>query len=152
MYSEQIYIVAASVCTSNRLVDFDQDRPCPLIGTVIARGLSIDLKCRWPSMSTAGLSSSYGYIFYTTAVNRSCLGSCIFDHQACFLRQEQEKKQRIRGIDAQKANIQSAKAVARILRSSLGPKGMDKMLQSGDGDVCISKLSWLPCHAAVQLE
>lgn len=51
---------------------------------------------------------------------------------------EQEKKQRIRGIDAQKANIQAAKAVARILRSSLGPKGMDKMLQSGDGDVCIT--------------
>ena len=45
----------------------------------------------------------------------------------------------MRGIEAQKANIQSAKAVARILRSSLGPKGMDKMLQSGDGDVCISK-------------
>ncbi len=48
--------------------------------------------------------------------------------------------QRLRGIDAQKANIQAAKAVARILRSSLGPKGMDKMLQSGDGDVCISEL------------
>ena len=47
--------------------------------------------------------------------------------------------QRLRGIDAQKANIQAAKAVARILRSSLGPKGMDKMLQSGDGDVCISE-------------
>ena len=47
--------------------------------------------------------------------------------------------QRLRGIDAQKANIQAAKAVARILRSSLGPKGMDKMLQSGDGDVCISR-------------
>ena len=53
--------------------------------------------------------------------------------------QEQEKMQRLRGIDAQKANIQAAKAVARILRSSLGPKGMDKMLQSGDGDVCISE-------------
>eukprot|EP00891_Asterochloris_glomerata_P006610 jgi/Astpho2/6610/e_gw1.00101.34.1_t len=51
---------------------------------------------------------------------------------------EQEKMQRLRGIDAQKANIQAAKAVARILRSSLGPKGMDKMLQSGDGDVCIT--------------
>ncbi|KAK9817040.1 hypothetical protein WJX72_008790 [[Myrmecia] bisecta] len=51
---------------------------------------------------------------------------------------EQEKRSRIRGIEAQKANIQAAKAVARILRSSLGPKGMDKMLQSGDGDVCIT--------------
>ena len=53
--------------------------------------------------------------------------------------QEQEKQQRIRGVDAQKANIRAANAVARILRSSLGPKGMDKMLQSGDGDVTISE-------------
>ena len=89
-------------------------------------------------MSMAGLLSSYGYTNIYPPEDLAWL--CIFDHQACFLRQEQEKKQRIRGIDAQKANIQSAKAVARILRSSLGPKGMDKMLQSGDGDVCISKL------------
>ena len=88
-------------------------------------------------MSTAGLSSSYGYTLYSCEKILTWL--LYFDHQECFLRQEQEKKQRIRGIDAQKANIQSAKAVARILRSSLGPKGMDKMLQSGDGDVCISK-------------
>ena len=53
--------------------------------------------------------------------------------------QEQEKKQRIRGIDAQKNNIQAAKAITRILKSSLGPKGMDKMLQGPDGDVCISE-------------
>ena len=89
-------------------------------------------------MSMAGLSLSYGYITIYRLKDLAWLR--VFDHQACFLRQEQDKKQRIRGIDAQKANIQSAKAVARILRSSLGPKGMDKMLQSGDGDVCISKL------------
>lgn len=71
------------------------------------------------------------------------------DQRDFFASQEQEKKQRIRGIDAQKANIQAAKAVARILRSSLGPKGMDKMLQSGDGDVCISKLTTTAfCHSA----
>ena len=52
--------------------------------------------------------------------------------------QEQDKKQRLRGVDAVKANIQAAKAVSRVLRSSLGPKGMDKMLQSPDGDVTIS--------------
>ncbi|RRT66092.1 hypothetical protein B296_00022460 [Ensete ventricosum] len=48
---------------------------------------------------------------------------------------EQEKKARLRGLDAQKANIAGGKAVARILRTSLGPKGMDKMLQSPDGDI-----------------
>jgi T-complex protein 1 subunit epsilon len=80
-------------------------------------------------------------------------------------------KSRVRGIEAQKANIQAAKAVARTLRSSLGPKvrattkksrrenpqppfpttlpprsripieptqGMDKILQSGDGDITIT--------------
>ncbi|PHT52505.1 T-complex protein 1 subunit epsilon, partial [Capsicum baccatum] len=51
---------------------------------------------------------------------------------------EQEQKTRLRGLDAQKANISAGKAVARILRSSLGPKGMDKMLQSPDGDVTIT--------------
>jgi T-complex protein 1 subunit epsilon len=51
---------------------------------------------------------------------------------------EQEKKSRLQGLDAQKANIAAGKSVARILRTSLGPKGMDKMLQSPDGDVTIS--------------
>ena len=52
---------------------------------------------------------------------------------------EQEQKSRVRGLEAHKANITAAKSVARILRTSLGPKGMDKMLQSPDGDVTISK-------------
>ncbi|XP_054785488.1 T-complex protein 1 subunit epsilon isoform X1 [Prosopis cineraria] len=51
---------------------------------------------------------------------------------------EQEQKTRLRGLDAQKANISAGKAVARILRTSLGPKGMDKILQSPDGDVTIT--------------
>jgi T-complex protein 1 subunit epsilon len=52
---------------------------------------------------------------------------------------EQDQKVRLRGLDAQKANIASGMAVSRILRTSLGPKGMDKMLQSPDGDVTISQ-------------
>lgn len=51
---------------------------------------------------------------------------------------EQEQKKRLKGIEAQKANILAAKSVARIMRSSLGPKGMDKMLQSPDGDVTVT--------------
>jgi len=51
---------------------------------------------------------------------------------------EQDKKARVRGIDAVKANIQAAKSVARVLRTSLGPKGMDKMLQNPDGDITIT--------------
>jgi T-complex protein 1 subunit epsilon len=44
----------------------------------------------------------------------------------------------VRGKEALKSNILAAKTVARTLRSSLGPKGMDKILQSPDGDVTIS--------------
>ncbi|KAL7212289.1 hypothetical protein ACSBR2_015045 [Camellia fascicularis] len=50
---------------------------------------------------------------------------------------EQEQKTRLRGLDAQKANISAGKAVARILHTSLGTKGMDKMLQSPDGELTI---------------
>lgn len=35
-------------------------------------------------------------------------------------------------------NINAAKAVASAIRTSLGPKGMDKMIQSGNGDVTIT--------------
>ena len=51
---------------------------------------------------------------------------------------EGEAKGRLRGLEAQKANILAAKAVCNILKTSLGPKGMDKMLQSPDGDVTIT--------------
>lgn len=60
---------------------------------------------------------------------------------------EQEQKTRLRGLDAQKANISAGKAVARILRTSLGPKGMDKMLQSPDGDVTISIFLFHTIHS-----
>jgi T-complex protein 1 subunit epsilon len=51
---------------------------------------------------------------------------------------EQEKKSRIKGLEAQRANINAAKAVAKLLRTSLGPKGMDKILVSQDGDITIT--------------
>lgn len=43
-----------------------------------------------------------------------------------------------KGIDALKNNIQAAKIVATMLKSVLGPRGMDKMLVSGTGDVIIT--------------
>jgi len=45
---------------------------------------------------------------------------------------------RSRGRDAQRANITAAKVVAETVKSSLGPKGMDKMLVDGLGDVTIT--------------
>jgi T-complex protein 1 subunit epsilon len=51
---------------------------------------------------------------------------------------EQQKQARLKGLDAHKANIMAARAVAQVMRSSLGPKGMDKMLVSSDGEVTVS--------------
>ena len=51
---------------------------------------------------------------------------------------EQDKKQRIKGMDAIRANLGAALAISVALRTSLGPKGMDKMIVSPDGDVMIT--------------
>ena len=45
---------------------------------------------------------------------------------------------RSRGKEAQHNNIQAAKLVAEIVKSSLGPRGMDKMLVDSLGDVTIT--------------
>ena len=49
-----------------------------------------------------------------------------------------EGTQRTRGKTAQSNNIAAAKAVADAVRSTLGPKGMDKMLVDSMGDVVIT--------------
>jgi len=43
-----------------------------------------------------------------------------------------------KGRDAQKNNIAAAKLISEVVRSSLGPRGMDKMLVDGLGDVTIT--------------
>ena len=43
-----------------------------------------------------------------------------------------------KGNQAQKNNITAAKAIAEIVRTSLGPRGMDKMLVNNIGDVTIT--------------
>jgi thermosome len=49
-----------------------------------------------------------------------------------------EGSSRTRGRDAQGSNIAAAKAVAGAVRTTLGPKGMDKMLVDTIGDVVIT--------------
>jgi len=49
-----------------------------------------------------------------------------------------EGSNRSRGKDAQHTNIAAAKIVAESVRTSLGPKGMDKMLVDNFGDVTIT--------------
>ena len=40
--------------------------------------------------------------------------------------------------DVRMSNIIAAKGVADAIRTSLGPRGMDKMIQKGDGEVVIT--------------
>src|SRR5512134_3919995 len=49
-----------------------------------------------------------------------------------------EGSSQTKGRDAQKNNITAAKLVAEIVRSTLGPRGMDKMLVDSLGDVTIT--------------
>ena len=51
---------------------------------------------------------------------------------------EQQAKARVKGIEATKANILAARTISGIVRTSLGPKGMDKIMVSPDGDVTIT--------------
>ncbi len=49
-----------------------------------------------------------------------------------------EDAQRTQGRDARTSNIAAGKAVAEAVRTTLGPRGMDKMLVSDAGDVVIT--------------
>ncbi len=49
-----------------------------------------------------------------------------------------EGTSRSRGRDAQRSNIMAAKVLAEVVRSTIGPRGMDKMLVAGMGDVVIT--------------
>jgi len=49
-----------------------------------------------------------------------------------------EGSSRSRGREAQGNNIEAAKVVAEVVKSALGPKGMDKMLVDSFGDVTIT--------------
>lgn len=49
-----------------------------------------------------------------------------------------EGVERSRGKEALSSNIMAVKAVANTVRTTLGPKGMDKMLVNGLGDITIT--------------
>jgi Chaperonin GroEL (HSP60 family) len=49
-----------------------------------------------------------------------------------------ENVERTRGQEALRSNIMAAKAIAAAVRTTLGPRGMDKMLVSGTSDVVVT--------------
>jgi len=51
---------------------------------------------------------------------------------------DQESQSRLTGIEAIKSHILAARSVAGIVRSSLGPKGLDKVMVSPDGDITVT--------------
>ncbi|KPI39314.1 T-complex protein 1 subunit epsilon [Cyphellophora attinorum] len=51
---------------------------------------------------------------------------------------DQGKRKRTHGNDAIKQHIIAARTVANIVRTSLGPKGLDKILISPDGDITVT--------------
>lgn len=51
---------------------------------------------------------------------------------------DQDKQSRLKGLEAHKANILAARTITNIMKTSLGPKGMDKMMVSPDGEVSVS--------------
>ncbi|KAG1452446.1 hypothetical protein G6F56_007819 [Rhizopus delemar] len=51
---------------------------------------------------------------------------------------EGQQKSRLHGLDAIRSHILAAKAVTSIIKSSLGPRGLDKILISPDGDITVT--------------
>ena len=49
-----------------------------------------------------------------------------------------EGTERSRGRDARKANMMAAQVISEVLKTTLGPRGMDKMLIDGLGDITIT--------------
>uniref|UniRef100_A0A0K8TXH8 T-complex protein 1 subunit epsilon n=2 Tax=Bactrocera latifrons TaxID=174628 RepID=A0A0K8TXH8_BACLA len=67
-------------------------------------------------------------------------GSIAFDEygRPFIILREQEREKRITGTDAIKSHILAARQIAGTLKTSLGPKGLDKIMVSADGDVTVT--------------
>jgi len=72
--------------------------------------------------------------------NMASMGSLAFDEfgRPFFILKDEEAQNRLTGNDAIKSHILAAKTVAGTLRTSLGPKGLDKLMVTPDGDVTIT--------------
>lgn len=67
-------------------------------------------------------------------------GSIAFDEygRPFIIIRDQERQKRLIGNDALKSHILAARQIAGTIRTSLGPKGLDKMMVSPDGDVTVT--------------
>ena len=67
-------------------------------------------------------------------------GSVAFDEygRPFLILRDQDRQKRLTGVNAIKSHILAARNVANILKTSLGPKGLDKLMVSPDGDVTVT--------------
>ncbi|KAM3956132.1 chaperonin containing TCP1 subunit 5 [Aphomia sociella] len=67
-------------------------------------------------------------------------GTVAFDEygRPFIILRDQDRQKRLTGVDALKSHIQAARQIAGILRTSLGPRGLDKMMVSSDGEVTVT--------------
>lgn len=67
-------------------------------------------------------------------------GTIAFDEygRPFIILRDQERQKRITGTDAIKSHILAARQIAQTLKSSLGPKGLDKIMVSPDGEVTVT--------------
>ncbi|XP_045480682.1 T-complex protein 1 subunit epsilon isoform X2 [Harmonia axyridis] len=68
------------------------------------------------------------------------MGSIAFDEygRPFIILRDQDKQKRLSGLDALKSHIMAAKQIAATVKTSLGPKGLDKMMVSSDGEVTVT--------------
>ena len=68
------------------------------------------------------------------------MGSLAFDKfgRPFLILKDEQMQDRMTGTEAIKSHIIAAKAVSQILKTSLGPKGLDKLMVSPDGDITIT--------------
>ncbi|KAL3266862.1 hypothetical protein HHI36_011014 [Cryptolaemus montrouzieri] len=67
-------------------------------------------------------------------------GSIAFDEygRPFIILRDQDKQKRLSGLDALKSHILAARQIASTIKTSLGPKGLDKMMISPDGEVTVT--------------
>lgn len=68
------------------------------------------------------------------------MGQIAFDEygRPFIILRDQDRKMRLSGIEAHKSHILAAKSIAGTLKTSLGPKGLDKLMVSPDGEVTVT--------------
>uniref|UniRef100_A0A7E4VH82 T-complex protein 1 subunit epsilon n=1 Tax=Panagrellus redivivus TaxID=6233 RepID=A0A7E4VH82_PANRE len=68
------------------------------------------------------------------------MGHLMFDDTGApfLVIQEQQNQNRCTGVEALKNHILAARAVANVMKTSLGPRGLDKMLVNADGEITIT--------------